>query len=247
MNLANLISVRTWFSVGARRRPSGIYELIFTPFAVLIGAYVIVAATLIIITPWTLSVLFFSGIGALGFLTTGSFEHSNVEKPSVLDMVFAFLCIAVGVYFSIHAETIVNRIVLLDELTQLDILFGSIVFIVTLEITRRTTGLGLTAIVLIFVAYNMFGHHLDGVLQHGKIDYLHFLEITVFTTDGIFGLPVRVAATYAFMFVMFGTVLHACGGGDFFFNFAAAISGRSPGGPAKVAVISSGHVRNALG
>jgi hypothetical protein len=67
MNLANLISVRTWFSVGARRRPSGIYELIFTPFAVLIGAYVIIAATLIIITPWTLSVLFFSGIGALGF------------------------------------------------------------------------------------------------------------------------------------------------------------------------------------
>ena len=240
MNLANLISIRTWFSVGARRRPSGIYELIFTPFAVLMGVYVITAATLIIITPWTLSVLFFSGIGALGFLTTGSFEHSDVEKPSVLDMVFAFLCIAVGVYFSIHAETIVNRIVLLDELTQLDILFGSIVFIVTLEITRRTTGLGLTAIVLIFVAYNMFGHHLDGVLQHGKIDYLHFLEITVFTTDGIFGLPVRVAATYAFMFVMFGTVLHACGGGDFFFNFAAAISGRSPGGPAKVAVISSG-------
>ena len=86
----------------------------------------------------------------------------------------------------------------------------------------------------------MFGHLLGGVLQHGKIDYLHFLEITVFTTDGIFGLPVRVAATYAFMFVMFGTVLHACGGGDFFFKFAAAISGRSPGGPAKVAVISSG-------
>ena len=91
-----------------------------------------------------------------------------------------------------------------------------------------------------FVLYNLFGHHLDGVLQHGEIDYIHFLEITVFTTDGIFGLPVRVAATYAFMFVMFGTVLHACGGGDFFFNFAAAISGRSPGGPAKVAVISSG-------
>jgi len=91
-----------------------------------------------------------------------------------------------------------------------------------------------------FVVYNLFGDHLSGVLQHGKIDFIHFIEITVFTTDGIFGLPVRVAATYAFMFVMFGTVLHACGGGDFFFNFAAAISGRSPGGPAKVAVISSG-------
>jgi TRAP transporter 4TM/12TM fusion protein len=240
MNLSKLLSLQTWFSVGARRRPTGIYEWIFTPFAVAVGVYVISAATLIIISPWTLSVLFFSGIGALGFLTTGSFEHSNSEKPSFLDLVFASLCIAVGIYFGLNADTIVNRIVLLDELTQLDVFFGSIVFLLTLEITRRTTGLGLTVIVFLFVAYNMFGHHLSGVLQHGKIDYLHFIEITVFTTDGIFGLPVRVAATYAFMFVMFGTVLHACGGGDFFFNFAAAISGRSPGGPAKVAVISSG-------
>jgi TRAP transporter 4TM/12TM fusion protein len=240
MNLPELLSIKTWFSVGARRRPLGIYEWIFTPFAVVIGIYVILAATYIIITPWTLSVLFFSGIGALGFLTTGAFEDSKVDKPSFLDMGLAIMCIAFGLYFAVQTPTIINRIVLLDELTQWDVIFGTIVFVITLEITRRSTGLGLTTIVLIFVAYNLFGHHLSGVLQHGKIDYLHFIEITVFTTDGIFGLPVRVAATYAFMFVMFGTVLHACGGGDFFFNFAAAISGRSPGGPAKVAVISSG-------
>jgi len=240
MKFPSIFLLQTWFSVGVRRRPQGIYDWIFTPFAVVVGAYVIIAATLIIISPWILSVLFFSGIGALGFLTTGASQDSDIEKPSFLDILLSLLCVAVGIYFSIHAESIVNRIVLLDELTQLDIIFGTIVFILTLEITRRTTGLGLTVIVFIFVVYNMFGHLLGGVLQHGKIDYLHFLEITVFTTDGIFGLPVRVAATYAFMFVMFGTVLHACGGGDFFFKFAAAISGRSPGGPAKVAVISSG-------
>lgn len=240
MKFPSIFLLQTWFSVGVRRRPQGIYDWIFTPFAVVVGAYVIIAATLIIISPWILSVLFFSGIGALGFLTTGASQDSDIEKPSFLDILLSLLCVAVGIYFGIHAESIVNRIVLLDELTQLDIIFGTIVFILTLEITRRTTGLGLTVIVFIFVVYNMFGHLLGGVLQHGKIDYLHFLEITVFTTDGIFGLPVRVAATYAFMFVMFGTVLHACGGGDFFFKFAAAISGRSPGGPAKVAVISSG-------
>ena len=240
MNFTNLISIRTWFSVGARRRPQGMYDWIFTPFAVAVGIWVITAATLIIISPWTLSVIFFSGVVALAFLTTGPFESSDTNKPSLIDIILALISIAVGVYFAMQAPVIINRIVLLDELTNLDILFGTLVFILTLEITRRTTGLGLTLIVVMFVLYNLFGHHLDGVLQHGEIDYIHFLEITVFTTDGIFGLPVRVAATYAFMFVMFGTVLHACGGGDFFFNFAAAVSGRSPGGPAKVAVISSG-------
>jgi TRAP transporter 4TM/12TM fusion protein len=67
----------------------------------------------------------------------------------------------------------------------------------------------------------------------------HFIDINVYTTDGLFGVPVRVAATYAFLFVMFGTFLEKAGGGDFFFNLAASLSGRSVGGPAKVAVFSS--------
>jgi TRAP transporter 4TM/12TM fusion protein len=112
--------------------------------------------------------------------------------------------------------------------------------VLTLEITRRTTGAGLTFVVLVFITYNFFGHLLSGVLQHGEIDYIHFIDIMVFTTDGIMGLPARVAATYAFMFVLFGTLLYFAKGADFFFDFAAAISGGSPGGPAKVAVISSG-------
>ena len=94
MHLANLLSVKTWFSVGVRRRPEGVYDYIFTPFAVAVGMWVISAATLIIISPWTLSVIFFSGIGALAFLTTGPFEDSNISKPSVLDLILSFVCIA---------------------------------------------------------------------------------------------------------------------------------------------------------
>ena len=236
----SLLSASTWFSVGARRRPEGIYYWVFTPFAIAVGIYVISAATYIIIAPWALTALFFAGMAALGFLTTGAFEHSVSERPSVIDVVLALLSVAAGIYFGIKAPEIIDRIALLDEMTDWDIFFASLVFFLTLEITRRCTGLGLTALVLIFVAYNLWGHNLDGVLQHGKIDYGHFIEITVFTTDGIFGLPLRVAATYAFMFVMFGTLLQACKGSEFFFDFAAAISGRQPGGPAKVAVISSG-------
>ncbi|MDA0240758.1 MAG: TRAP transporter fused permease subunit [Proteobacteria bacterium] len=198
------------------------------------------AATVIIIPPWTLVVLFFSGMISLAFLTTGAFEDSDSETPSILDQLLAAASLAVGIYFALKSVELTNRIVLLDPLSNWDVIFGSAVFLLTLEVTRRSTGLGLTVLVLVFVIYNLFGHHLSGVLQHGEIGYLHFIEITVFTTDGIFGLPLRVAATYAFMFVLFGTLLHACGGGEFFFNFAAIISGRKVGGPAKVAVISSG-------
>lgn len=235
-----LLSLKTWFSVGARRRPAGIYHWVFLPFAVAVGLYVIAAATFIIIDPWTLAVLFFAGMMALGFLTTGAFEDSDQRAPSKLDLALAALSVAAGAYFAINANTIIDRIVLLDPLTTADVFFASVVFVLTLEVTRRATGLGLTVLVLVFVAYNLWGNHIGGVLGHGPISFRHFLEISVFTTDGIFGLPVRVAATYAFMFVLFGTLLQACGGGDFFYDFAAALSGRRAGGPAKIAVVSSG-------
>lgn len=240
MTLSQLFSAKTWFSVGARRRPTGRLKWLITPVAAILAVYVIAAATVIIISPWTLSVLFFTGMAAIGFLTTGAFAHSNMDRPSVPDWCLAAASMTTGIYFAVQAGDIEQRIVLFDPLGPWDLFFAFVVFLLTLEVTRRTTGLGLMTLVLIFVAYNLLGHNLGGVLQHGYIGFEHFLEINVFTTDGIFGLPVRVAATYAFLFVLFGTLLQATGGGDFFFDAAAAVSGRQPGGPAKVAVISSG-------
>ncbi len=238
--MSTLLSAQTWFSVGVRRRPARNVRWLVTAFAVVLAAYVIAAAAIVIVAPWTLAVLFLSGIMALAFVMIGPFPHSDPERPALADWLASALALATGAYFAWHAGIIEQRIVLLDPLTDADVVFASLLFVLTLELTRRTTGLGLTALVLVFVAYNFFGHLLSGVLQHGLIDYRHFLEITVFTTDGILGLPVRVAATYAFLFVLFGTLLQAAGGGEFFFDFAAAISGRRPGGPAKVAVVSSG-------
>jgi TRAP transporter 4TM/12TM fusion protein len=184
--------------------------------------------------------LFTCGMMTIGFLTVGAFEHSDPDRPSPLDWLLSGVALASGIYFSLQAGVVEERISLLDELTAWDLVFSSAVLLLAIEVTRRTTGLGLTAVALLFIAYNFWGHLLSGVLQHGLIGYEHFADIMMFTTDGIFGLPIRVAATYAFLFVLFGTTLQATGGGDFFFDFAASISGRHPGGPAKVAVVSSG-------
>jgi TRAP transporter 4TM/12TM fusion protein len=227
------------FSVGARRRPTGWLGMLITPLAVALAFWVIAAAAFIVIQPWTLSIVFLSGMMTLAFLTVGATPSSG-PRPTLLDWTLSLASAAVGVYFTLHAGLIEHRIVLLDPLTEWDLVFGWALIVLTLEITRRTTGLGLMLVVLVFIAYNLLGHRLDGVLKHGYIDLQHFVEITVFTTDGILGLPVRVAATYAFLFVLFGTVLMYAKGGDFFYDFAAALSGRQPGGPAKIAVVSSG-------
>lgn len=229
-----------WFSVGVRRKPTGWLMWVVTPLAVALAVYVIVAATVLIIAPWELTAIFLCGIITLAFLSVGAFPNSNPERPSLLDYGFALASFATGAYFSLKSQEFIDRIALLSPLSDLDLAFGILMVLLTLEITRRTTGLGLTVVVLIFIAYNFYGHLLGGVLQHGEIDYVHFIDIMVYTTDGIMGLPARVAATYAFMFVMFGVVLYFAKGADFFFDIAAAISGGKPGGPAKVAVVSSG-------
>lgn len=229
-----------WFSVGVRRKPTGWLKWIVTPLAVALAVYVIVAATVLIIAPWELTAIFLCGIIGLAFLSVGPFPNSDPARPSLLDYGFALASFATGAYFALKSQEFVDRIALLSPLSEMDLAFGILMVLLTLEITRRTTGLGLTVIVLIFIAYNFYGHLLGGVLQHGEIDYVHFIDIMVYTTDGIMGLPARVAATYAFMFVMFGVVLYFAKGADFFFDVAAAISGGKPGGPAKVAVVSSG-------
>ncbi|MPZ58131.1 MAG: TRAP transporter fused permease subunit [Rhizobiales bacterium] len=229
-----------WISVGVSRRPKGRLAWVVTPLAVALAVYVIVAATVVIMAPWALVAVFLTGIIAIAFLTVGATPRSHPEHPSLIDYALSLASFATGVYFFIQAPEIVDRISLLSPLSEWDLFFGVLTVLLTLEITRRTTGAGLTAVVLIFIAYNFFGHLLGGVLQHGYIDWVHFIDIMVYTTDGIMGLPARVAATYAFMFVLFGVVLYAAKGADFFYDFAASISGGRAGGPAKVAVISSG-------
>ncbi|MGE5146354.1 MAG: C4-dicarboxylate ABC transporter, partial [Candidatus Eiseniibacteriota bacterium] len=197
------------FSVGARRKPRGWVAWVVPPFAFAIAVWVIYAAIFAIIDPWTLTSTFFGAMITLVFLSVAATQHIDEDKLPVVDLLLAALALACGVYFAYRADYVVTRIALLDELTTSDMIFGSLAFFLTLEATRRTTGLGLLIVVLIFVAYNFLGHLLPGTLEHGYIDYNHFIDIMVYTTDGIMGLPLRVAATYAFLFVMFGSVLAA--------------------------------------
>lgn len=234
MSLAN-----TLFSTGIQRDLKGPLGAVANLGAVVITGAVIYAT--IISTPdlFGFTAIFLSGMLALCFLAITPTEKAT-PHPSLIDLVLAVLSLAVGVYFAFTMKTLVERIALFDELTTLDILFGSILLLLVVEICRRATGLGLTLLTLLFFAYNLWGHVLPGELGHGYISYEHFLDLIAFTTDGIFGAPLRVAATYAFLFVLFGTILNRAGGGEFFFNFASAATGSAKGGPAKIAVISSG-------
>lgn len=227
------------FSVGASIRPGGLAGRGLAIYAAGVAAWVYYAVTIALIDRLALTAIFVGLVFTLLFLVVGPTPVSKTGKPGIIDYMLSAASAGCCVFFILNHETIASRISLLDPLSELDMVVGTAFVILTLEATRRSVGIALTAIVLIFMVYNLFGHHLSGVIAHGHISYEHFLDQTVFTTFGIFGAPARVAASYAFLFVAFGIFLQRVGGSEFFFNLAAAISGRTPGGPAKVAVSSS--------
>ena len=226
-------------STGRRRTFSGAPNRILTIATALFACWVIYANLFVISDPLVLGILFVSGILTLLFPVIG---HSPTapDNPTILDWIMAALSLSAGIYFFFNAQVISDRITLLDPFTPLQFFFGSVLLALTLEATRRTTGMGLTGVVLAFLLYNQFGYLLPPPFGHGISEFSYLLDILVFTTDGLFGVPIQVVASYVFLFVLFGTLLAKAGGGEFFFDVAAAATGRSRGGPAKVAVISSG-------
>jgi len=227
------------FDTGVRRRPQNWTGKAIKAFAAATAVWTVYAAGFSRSDVLSLTITFLALMLVLTFLLVGASTRSDPFKVPWYDWLFSALSALAGGYFLSQSDTIARRITLLDPLSAWDLAVASLIIGLTIEVMRRTVGLGLTMIVGSFIVYNLFGDMLSGPLKHGDISLTHFLDITIFTTDGLFGVPLRVAATYAFVFVLFGTALAKTGGADFFFNIAASISGRAVGGPAKIAVISS--------
>ena len=226
-------------ATGRRRSFDGPAKTAFTLLCALFALWVIYINLFVIADPLVQGILFVSTSYSLLFLGIGGSPTAG-DKPTLIDWTLSALSFAAGVYFFLHSQEIRDRISLLDEFTTAQLFFGSSLLALTLEATRRTTGLGLTSVVVLFLLYNQFGSILPPPFGHGVSSYAYLLDVLVFTMDGLFGVPIEVVASYVFLFVLFGTLLSKAGGGDFFFDLAASLTGKSPGGPAKVAIISSG-------
>lgn len=122
----------------------------------------------------------------------------------------------------------------------LDVFFGTVLILTTLEIARRTIGFILPLIILVFMSYALFGPYMPAqILQHPGVDWHQFVNNMYFPSEGIFGVTLWVVSTVVFHFVLFGVVAQRMGLGQFFVDNAMILAGRYTGGPAKVSVVSS--------
>jgi TRAP transporter 4TM/12TM fusion protein len=155
------------------------------------------------------------------------------------DLGLAALSIAGLSYLFIHYDYITTRFPTAHPLSVMDLVVGTVVVLLVLEATRRTLGLALPVLALLFIAYAFAGPWLPGPLRHKGLSYEIMMDQTFFTTEGLFGIPLGVAASYVILFIIFGAFLEKSGAGQFFMNFANAVAGAQRGGAGKVSVVSS--------
>lgn len=150
-----------------------------------------------------------------------------------------------GFYLAFNLDEIIARA---GFWNRTDIIVGCIALVTVLEASRRAVGLGLTTIGTLAIVYAFAGprgelpwlaDYLPGILAHRGYTLDRLVGQLYLGQEGLFGLPLGVAATFIFVFVLFGAFLEVTGAGKFFIDLAYAATGRQRGGPAKAAVLAS--------
>ena len=144
---------------------------------------------------------------------------------------------AFGIYQWIFEAELTQRS---GDLTTMDWVVGVVTVALVFDAARRAMGWGLPIICGVFLLYGIFGNHLPSVLAHRGFGLDQIVSTLGFGTEGIYGTPTYVSSTYIFLFILFGSFLEQAGMIRLFTDFALGTVGHTRGGPAKVAVISSG-------
>lgn len=169
-------------------------------------------------------------------LYPASKKYPKSKVLYVVDAIFvAMACSSVLYWMLQYKEYAIYRA---GWTNQWDLIFGLLVMLVSLEVTRRVMGNVLPIIALIMLGLTYFGPYLPGIFRHGGIRLSTMVEYYYYT-DGIFGTIVNTFATYIVPFLIFGAFLNNTGGGDFFMDLSTSLTGHIAGGPALIAVVSS--------
>jgi len=179
------------------------------------------------------------------FLVFGFRKQAGKFKPGgfpaigqipIYDWILAIIAAVTSLYVPFVFNDLAFRVG--DPLT-IDVVFGTIMIVLTLEATRRSMGMALPIIATGFIVYALFGQYAPGVLVHPGASWKGLVNHLYLTSQGIYGIAVGVVATYVFHFVLFGVLANRIGAGQLFIDLASCVAGRYAGGPAKVSVFSS--------
>ncbi|MDZ7663890.1 MAG: TRAP transporter permease [Desulfotignum sp.] len=215
--------------------------------AVSLSLYQLYTAGVVALTALVQRSIHLGAILSLTFLLKPAFSGVKKNKLSlwlVLDWILVALSVYCTFYICNNLSDIFDRQG--DWLFQ-DRIISILGVLLVLEACRRVIGIFMTGICVVSVVYAMYGPYMPDLIIHKGYSIERIVTTLWLTTEGIFGLPIGVAATFVFVFVLFGAILETTGGGAFFIDMAYALTGRFSGGPAKASVVASGFMGSVSG
>ena len=191
--------------------------------------------------------IFLTCILAMTFLIKPLYKGARKDRINValvVDLILIAISIFAGLYIFIDLQGIFER---QGDWSPWDFRVGVAVVLLVLEATRRVIGLNLMVIACLALLFGYFGPWMPELIVHKGYSIERIATTLSLTTEGIFGLPLGVASTFVFIFILFGAFLDKTGAGSFFINLSYSITGRFSGGPAKTAVVASGFMGSVAG
>lgn len=158
------------------------------------------------------------------------------DRLAPIDAILAGIAIVGPLYFHFNFNAMIMRA---GAETDLDLAMGVLTIVVLLEATRRAIGPVLPVLAVLFLLYAYLGPYMPALIEHRGYSWRRIIRHIYPTTEGIFGIPLAVASTFVFLFVLFGAVMQRTGVSDYLTGLAMSGLGSYQGGPAKAAVLAS--------
>jgi len=220
---------------------------VVTAVAVSLSLYQLYTAGITALTALVQRSIHLGAILTITFLSRPPFKSARKDRFNVwffLDACLVAAAIYCTGYICINLTDIFER---QGAWLPADLVVSVIGTLLVLEACRRIIGLVMTGICVTAIVYAMYGPYMPELIIHKGYSITRIATTLWLTTEGIFGLPLGVAATFVFVFVLFGSFLETTGGGNFFIDLAYALTGRFSGGPAKTSVVASGFMGSVSG
>ncbi|WP_043364593.1 TRAP transporter fused permease subunit [Belnapia sp. F-4-1] len=168
--------------------------------------------------------------------------RSPARRPSLPDWLWMLAAAAPHAWVMWHWAEVSDRMEYVDPFGTEMAVLAVLAIVTLLEATRRAVEVGLAWMILISIGYMAFGHYIPGILNSRPFSLAEILEASwlVPTAGGVYGPLTGIVATTIAVFIVFGAFMQGSGTGRLFSNLGAAAAGRFSGGPAKVAVVTSG-------
>ena len=225
---------------GQKRSLHGFPATLLMVFALLFSVYQLVtAADLVAFSSLPMRSMHVGFLTLLTFILYPAFKKSSLSSVAWYDWILGLSGFALSFYHLIFEAEVVQHT---GDPTQFEVIIGTLLVILIFEGVRRVMGLALPIVCGLFLAYGLLGQYLPGDLAHRGYDYSAIVNQLYLGTDGIYGTPILVSAAYIFLFILFGSFLEHAGMIRLFNAIALGFVGHAKGGPAKVAVLSSGFM-----